>query len=285
MTTTGIPSMLVTGASGHLGRRVVEILLEARPSHIIATTRHPDKIKDLAARGVEVRWADFDEPDTLADAFAGAERMLLISTDALDRPGRRLSQHCKAIDAAVHAGVQHIVYTSLTHPEPGSPVLIAPDHHGTEAALEASGLGSTSLRNNLYTDLLLMSLPRAVASGELVAAAGTGGAAYVTREDCARAAAAALASPFNGQRKLDVTGPGVVTHAELAGLASELTGRPVSYVASEPEALRVRLMEAGMPGPVADLWVSFDVGIARGLFGSATKAVAELTGREPTSAL
>jgi NAD(P)H dehydrogenase (quinone) len=261
----------------------VEILLEARAGHLIATTRHPDKIEDLAARGVEVRRADFDEPDTLTDAFAGAKRMLLISTDALDRPGRRLEQHRKAIDAAVHAGVQHIVYTSLIHPEPGSPVLIAPDHYGTEAALEASGLGFTSLRNNLYSDLLLMSLPRAVASGHLVAAAGTGGAAYVTREDCARAAAAALASPFTGQRRLDVTGPGVVTHAELAGLASELTGRPVSYVASEPEALRVRLMEAGMPGPVADLWVSFDVGMARCLFGPATKAVAELTGREPTS--
>ena len=278
------PSLLVTGGSGHLGRRVVELLLDSRAGHVITTTRHPEKIGDLAARGAEIRRIDFDDDlETVTEAFTGAGRMLLVSTDALDRPGRRYEQHQKAINAAVRAGLRHIVYTSLTHPEPGSPVLIAPDHHQTELALEASGLGVTFLRNNLYTDLLLMSLPRAVASGHLVAAAGAGGAAYVTRDDCARAAAAALTSDFAGHRKLDVTGPEVVTYAELADLAGQLTARPVSYVAVDPEKLRAGMVEAGMPRPVADLWVSFDVGMAQGLFAPAARTVAELTGHEPTS--
>lgn len=278
------PSVLVTGASGHLGRRVVELLLEARAGHVIATTRHPDRIHDLAERGVEVRRADLEEDvASISEALTGAERMLLVSTDALDRPGHRLEQHQRAIAAAVRAGVRHVVYTSLVHPEPGSPVLIAPDHHGTEVALESAGFGFTMLRNNLYADLLLMSLPYAVVSGQLAAAAGTGGAAWVTREDCARVAAAALASDFTGRRKLDVTGPEVVTYAQLAGLATELSGRPVSYVALEPEAMRARSVEAGMPAPVAELMVSFDVGMARGLFGPAAGTVAELTGHAPTS--
>lgn len=277
-------TMLVTGASGHLGRRVIELLLERQAGPIIGTTRHPDRLKDLAARGVEIRRVDFDDdPERIAEAFVGTDRMLLVSTDALDRPGRRFEQHERAINAGLRAGVRHIVYTSLSRPEPDSPVLIAPDHYRTEAALDGSGLGFTALRNNLYTDLLLMSLPQAVASGRLVAAAGTGGAAYVTREDCARAAAAALASDITGRQKLEVTGPHVVTQRELASLVGELTGRPVSYVAVDPETLRAGLVEAGMPRPVADLWVSFDVGMAQGLFAPAARTVADLTGHEPTS--
>lgn len=286
MSRSGTRSVLVTGASGHLGRRVVEMLLEARAGHVIATTRHPERIHDLARQGVQVRRADLDEDvATISRAFVGAERMLLVSTDALDRQGHRLEQHQRAIAAAVSAGVRHVVYTSIVHPEPGSPVLIAPDHYGTEVALESAGLGYTVLRNNLYADLLLMSLPRAVASGRLEAAAGTGGAAYVTREDCARVAAAALVSDFTGKRTLDVTGPEVVTYALLASLATELSGRPVSYVGLEPEAMRTRLVEGGMPAPVAELMVSFDLGLARGLFGPASRTVTELTGHPPTSIL
>ncbi|ARA94938.1 NAD(P)-dependent oxidoreductase [Rhodothermaceae bacterium RA] len=276
-------TLLVTGASGHLGRRVVELLLEARPSSLIATTRHPDRLEDLARRGVDVRAADFDRPETLPAAFAGAERLLLISTDTVDRPGRRAEQHRRAIEAAVQAGVRHIVYTSLFGVAPDSPVLIAGDHLQTEQALEASGVGFTALRNNLYTDLLLMSLPPAVASGTLYAAAGDGGAAYVTREDCARAAAAALASDFEGSRRLEITGPGVVTYHDLAALASELSGRPVTYVPVDPEGYVAGAVAAGLPEPVARLMASFDVAMQQGRFGPATDAVRTLTGQDPTS--
>jgi NAD(P)H dehydrogenase (quinone) len=283
MTTTHQQTLLVTGASGHLGRRVIELLLEANAGHVIATSRSPEKLADLAARGVEVRQADFDDPSSLAAAFAGADRLLLISTDALDGTDRRQVQHRNAVEAAEQAGVKHVIYTSLTRPEPGSPIAIAPDHYATEQALAASSLGWTLLRNNVYTDMFLMSLPHAVATGQLVAATGTGGAGYVTREDCARAAAAALAAQDSGRTTLDITGPAVVTHAELAQILSAITERPVTYVAVPPEAMVAGMVAAGLPEPVAKVYVTFDVAIAQGALAVASSAVADLTGRAPQS--
>ena len=274
------PRLLVTGASGQLGRRVVELLLAQGISNIIATTRNPEGLADLAARGVDVRKADFDE-EGLAEAFAGAERRLLVSTDAVGQPGKRFLQHNAAIDAAAKAGVKHLVYTSLTHPVTDSPVLLAPDHIKTELALEASGLGYTALRNNLYTDLLLMSLPAAIGMGQLFSAAGEEGAAYVTREDCARAAAAALSSDFEGKRQLEISGPQVVTYAALAEMASELSSTKVTHVPIQPHVLKAGMIQNGVPEVIADLMVSFEEGMAKGLFAPATDAVAELTGEQP----
>jgi NAD(P)H dehydrogenase (quinone) len=276
-------TLLVTGASGHLGRRVVELLLAAGEDHIAVTTRTPDQVADLAARGVSVRRADFDDPGSLPAAFAGVDRLLLVSTDALDRPGRRLAQHRGAISAARAAGVAHVVYTSVVNPGPESPVTLAPDHHGTELALEESGLGFTALRNSLYTDLLLHTLPRAVATGQLVTASGTGATTYVTREDCARIAAAALAAASTGRRAVDVTGPEALTGADIARITSELTGRPVTHVAIPADDLRAGLLGAGLPPPIADVYVSFDVAVARGFFAQVSPAVQELTGRAPAS--
>ena len=192
---------------------MIELLIEANAGYIIAATRTPEKIAHLAARGVEVRPADFDDPGSLATAFAGADRLLLISTDVLDGTDRRIIQHRNAVNAAVQAGVRHVVYTSLTNPEPGSPIAIAPDHYATEQALAASPLDWTVLRNNIYTDYQLSGLARAVATGKLVAAAGAGGVGYVTRDDCARAAFAALVAHSSGREVLDITGPAIVTQA------------------------------------------------------------------------
>jgi len=276
-------TLLVTGGSGGLGRRVLELLLEAKAGNLIATTRKPEKLADLAARGVVVRKADFEDPGSLPDAFAGADRLLLISTDAVDKPGRRIAQHRAALDAAVRAGVKHVIYTSLTAPEPDSPITFAPDHYGTEQALAASQMGWTILRNNVYTEGLIRSLPQAVASGKLVAAAGDGGAAYVTREDCARAAASALAAQGLNRKILDITGPAVVTHSDLARIASDLTGRPVIYTSIPADELRKGMMAAGIPEVFADIMVSFDVARAKGTLAVVSNAVQELTGRAPTS--
>src|ERR1700722_8416773 len=142
-------TLFVTGAGGHLGRRVVEILLEKGAGKIVAGTRKPEKLADLAARGVEVRPADFDDPKGLEAALAGVDRVLIISTDAIDRPGRRLAQHRAAVAAATRAAVKHVVYTSMPNPET-SPVVFAPDHLGTEQALKASGISYTILRNCWY---------------------------------------------------------------------------------------------------------------------------------------
>jgi NAD(P)H dehydrogenase (quinone) len=276
-------TLLVTGASGHLGRHVVELLLEAEAGHLIATTRSPEKLTDLAERGVEVRQADFDQPEGLATAFAGADRLLLISTDALMVPGQRLTQHRAAVEAAVQAGVKHVVYTSLIRPEPGSPITIAGDHYGTEQALAASPLDWTVLRNNVYTNTLLMSLPQAVTTGQLVAAAGDGGVGYVTREDCTRAAAAALNATTSGRTTLDVTGPEVVTYTELAQIASDITGRPVSYVKVPLEEMVKGMVEAGLPQGPAEALASFHTATAQGTLAIATDTVTELTGTAPQS--
>ena len=141
--------LLVTGASGHLGRQVVELLLETHSGTIIAVTRTPEKLADLSRRGVIVLQADFDDPASLVQAFQGVDRLLLISTDALDAPGRRINQHRNAIKAAEQAGVKHVVYTSLMNPGPDSPVFLAPDHSTTEEALKESKEKINSLTNDL----------------------------------------------------------------------------------------------------------------------------------------
>lgn len=283
MTQSSTQTLLVTGGSGHLGRRVIELLLAANAGHVVTTTRTPEKLADLAAQGVEVRQGDFDQPDSLAAAFAGVDRLLLISTDALGEPGKRLAQHRNAVAAAVQAGVKHVVYTSLVNPEPGSPITFAGDHYGTEQALADSALDWTILRNNVYMDMLLMSLPQVIASGHLVAAAGEGGVGYVTREDCARAAAAALAGATPGRVTLDVTGPEVVTYADLARMASELTGRPVSYVSVSTEDMVAGMVQAGLPPFLAEALVSFHTAAAQGDHGFTTSVVADLTGTAPQS--
>jgi len=280
--------LLVTGASGHLGRRVVELLLsgprgpsEARK--IIALTRTPDKLAEFAARGVEVRMGDFDRPDALQAAFRGAERILIISTDSLDRPGRRLEQHLGAVKAAKAAGASHLVYTSLTHPGPDSPITLAPDHWATEQAIREAFHSYTVLRNNLYTDHLLMGLSRALSAGKLANAFGKGAVGYVTREDCAQAAAGALASRFDGNAVLDITGPAVVSQAELAALCSELSGKPLQYLAIDAQTATKNALAAGFPAPIAELLISFEVAGNLGQLAVASSAVLELSGRAPSS--
>lgn len=274
-------ALLVTGASGQLGRRVVELLLEAKLGRpIVALSRQPGKLDDLARLGVEVRAADFDDPASLPTAFRGVGRALLVSTDAI---GRRVAQHRAAIDAAARAGVAQLVYTSLPNPGPENEALVAPDHRETEAALVASPLGFTVLRNNLYIDLGLPAAKRAVGEGVLVGASGEGRAAFVTREDCARAAAAALAAEFSERRFLDVTGPAALSAADVAAVLAEVSGRPVIARSIPAAALRDGLVAAGIPAGHADVIVSFEVARASGRLATVSTAVRDLTGREPTS--
>ncbi|GAB4529026.1 MAG: SDR family oxidoreductase [Anaerolineae bacterium] len=273
-------TLLVTGASGHLGRRVIELLLEEQAGTIIATTRHPEKLADLAARGVVVRYANFDEESSLLSAFTGADRLLLISTDALDEPGKRLRQHTTAVRAAEQAGVSHVVYTSLIAAD-DSPVLFAPDHAGTEKALAASPMGWTVLRNNLYMELLIQSVSQAYQTGGLFSATGDGKVSYITREDCARAAAAALADVFEGQRILDITGAEALSQAEVAQIAGTLTGQPLTHTPIPVEALVQAMTGAGLPQPVAEVFASLDVAVAQGKMATVSEAFQTLTGEAP----
>lgn len=280
---TPAPILLVTGASGQLGSAVVRHLLDTLQlpaERLIVTTRSPDGLADLAARGVTVRVADFDQPDTLAAAFTGADRLLLVSTDALMEPGKRLTQHRAAAQAAVDAGVKHVVYTSLPSADT-SHVSFAPDHWGTEQALSASPLGWTVLRNAWYFENLAYSLPTALASGEWATAAGEGRIAYIARDDLARAAASALASDATTNQVFTLTGEHAWSARDVASRVSALTGKPLAVVDITSEQLAEGLKTHGFPPVLADVFASFDTATAAGDLGEITADYARLTGQSP----
>ncbi len=273
-------SVLATGASGQLGRRVLELLLEQPAGPIIATTRRPEALAAFAARGVDVRRADFDDPASLGPAFRGARRALLISTDELGG-GRRLAQQIAAVEALAAAGVEHVVYTSLPGAESSS-VTFAPDHAGTEAALAASRLDYTILRNNIYADMLPLWIAPALATGKLVNARGDGALALITRDDCARIAAAALTSDRTGRHTFELTGPDALTTADLIALVRDVLGRALEHVRVPVDAVVRGMIDHGLPPHLAEIYGSLDVAIARGELGHVTGDAARLLGRAPT---
>lgn len=273
--------LLVTGAGGQLGRRVAELLLEAGAPHVIATTRDPARLADLAARGVEVRAADFDDPASLQAAFAGVDRLLLVSTDALDRPGRRLAQQRAAVAAAAAAGVNHLAYTSAPAARPQAQGL--DDHFWTEAAIIAEpSLTWTILRHHIYAEVILMGAGHALAEGVLHTATGGRGRAYVTREDCARADAAALLGA-EGRQILEVSGPEAITQDQLAALLAKVAGRPLVHQDVPLDALRAGLAGAGLPPLLVELLATFDHDAAEGRHAVVTDTVERLTGRAPAT--
>lgn len=280
--TSANTTLLVTGAGGQLGRQVVENLLQSGVRNLIAASRDPGKLADVAKRGIETRRADFDDPASLDTAFRGVDRLLLISTDNLADPGRRSRQHRAAIAAAERAGVRHVVYTSAPSPYPTPKDSLINDHFWSEQALAASKLDWTILRNHLYADLLLMSLPHAIQGGKLFSATGKAGRNYVTRADCAAAAAGALLKG-QGKQIFDVTGPAPITQDELAAIAGQLAGKTVAHIAVSPRDLAAGLTQAGLPPFLVDALVAFDVDASRGHHAIQAPTVQDLAGRAPTA--
>ena len=276
-------TILVTGAAGQLGQRVIHHLLETykiAPADIVAATRSPDKLAELSAKGVVTRKADFDDAANLAQAFAGVDRLLIISTDSLDTPGKRLAQHKAAIDAAKAAGVKHIFYTSMPNPDK-SLVTFAPDHLGTEAAIKASGLGYTILRDAWYMDNFMMSLPHNLQGGKWYTATAGGKAPYISREDCALAIAAALASSNTDSRTYTLTGSTSYSITDIASTVSAITGRPLEVIDVTDEQLSGGMTGAGLPPVVVDMLVSADANIRAGNFDQLSADFTTLTGKEP----
>ncbi|MBY0243625.1 MAG: NAD(P)H-binding protein [Burkholderiaceae bacterium] len=275
--------LLVTGASGQLGQRVIHHLLNTlavAPGRIIATSRNPDSLTQLAALGVTVRAADFEDTASLHAAFTGAQRALLISTDALDRPGRRLAQHQAALSAAVSAGVQHLAYTSMPLPD-NSPLLIAADHADTEKAISGSNLaGWTILRNHWYFENLFMSLPSALASGRWYSAAGQGKIAHIARDDLALAAATALLTG-EGKHTYTLSGAQAFTTEEIAAAVSQATGKAIEVVPVPVDGLIQGMVAAGLPAPLAAVFASFDTNTAAGRVANLSDDFQTLTGTSP----
>ncbi len=271
----------ITGASGPLGRAAAEHLLElVDPRELVLTTRRPEHLRDLAARGVQVRRADFDDPGTLPAAFAGVSRLLLVSTDQV---GSRLAGHRAAVQAATAAGVKRIVYTSVPEPVDGNPATVVADHAGTEQILRDSGMGWTVLRNNLYAHLQVGAVEHAAATGRLLTNYGPGAAAFVTRADCAAAAAGAMFQDDQQDRALDVTGPAGVTAAGVAALASELGQREVEVIQVDDAEFADGLRASGLPEHAVDLVTSFGAAIRGGYLSRVTDTVEHLAGRPPTA--
>jgi NAD(P)H dehydrogenase (quinone) len=275
--------ILVTGASGQLGSAIVSYLLKAgqvAASDIIAASRNPAKLSALADQGVETRAVDFDDAASLESAFAGIDRVLLISTDELASPGKRLAQHKAAVAAASKAGVGHILYTSMPNPDK-SLVSFAPDHLGTEEAIKASGMAYTIIRNSWYIDNYFMGMPHNLQAGQWFTSMGDGRVSNISRDDCAAAAAAALANPPAGNVTLTLTGAELLNAEEIAAAVSKAAGKPLKVVPVTDEQLAAGVAGAGMPPFVVELVVSADANIRAGNFAVLTDVFETLTGRKP----
>jgi NAD(P)H dehydrogenase (quinone) len=275
---TASETILVTGASGKLAQLTLAALLKGGQNNLIATTRDPSKLDGLSTKGVDVRRADFKNPAGLAEAFEGATRVLLISTPDT---GERVEHHKNAVTAAKAAGVKHIMYTSLVNLEE-SIAVVAPDHTATEKDIKESGLKYTFLRNNTYAENLLFSLPGALETGTLHGCAGNGKVSYVTRLDCANAAAGALINASDCENTVwDITGSQAYSYAELAALVSEIKNKKVVYRDLSTEEYKAVLIKSGLPEKYASLFASFDLSTKNGDVAMVSGAVRKLTGKQP----
>ncbi|MGR7025713.1 NAD(P)H-binding protein [Geodermatophilus sp. URMC 62] len=269
----------VTGATGHLGRRAVEELLErgVAAGDVVAVARRPEAADGLAARGVQVREGDYSRPETLPPALAGVDRLLLISGS---EPGQRVAQHRAVIEAAAVAGVQRIVYTSIAHADTSTNPL-AEEHRGTEEALRGAGVPATVLRNSWYVENYTSQLDTYLATGEILGAAGEGRVSIAPRADYAVAAAAALLADDEGTVVRELGGPGV-TLADLAAAVSEVTGTTVRYRDVPAEQLVAALQAAGLDAGTAGFVAAIDTSIARGELDTGDADLAALLGRPVT---
>jgi NAD(P)H dehydrogenase (quinone) len=273
--------IVVTGASGQLGRLVIQSLLKTVPAAgIVAAVRQPAAVADLAALGVQVRQADYAQPATLDAAFQGATKVLLISSSAL---GERVAQHGNVIDAARRAGVALLAYTSLLHADT-SPLGLAAEHTATEALLRASGVPHVLLRNGWYTENYLAGLPAVLQHGAVIGSAGDGRIASAARADYAAAAAAVLTRDDQAGQVHELAGDTSYTLAEFAAEVGCQTGRAIPYV-NLPEAdYRGALLGAGLPEPIAQLLADSDVGASKGGLFDDGHRLSALIGR-PTATL
>jgi NAD(P)H dehydrogenase (quinone) len=273
-------SIIVTGAAGHIGRLVAEELLERiAPEHVVLVTRRPEALDELSARGADVRYGDFDDPASLRDAFAGGDRMLLISTDAL---GRRLRQHRAAIDAAAAAGVGHVVFTSHVSPVARNPVgAVAREAGETEAMLQRSGLAWTVLRFGSFAELQLAPAAVAVRNRRLITNVGDGRIVFVSRRDCAEAAAVTLTTDGHAGKTYEITGPKALSVSDLVELYADVSGQQLKVVQLGDTMLTWVLGSIGTPMPFIRAAIGFGQAARLGYFDVVDPAFERLAGRPP----
>ncbi len=272
--------LLVTAATGQLGRLVVLKLLESVPADRIAVAvRDPSKAADLAARGVSVRHADYARAETLSAAFAGVGRLLFISGSEV---GARMAQHRNVIDAAKGAGVGLIAYTSMLRADTNPLRLLADEHQQTEALLADSGVASVVLRNGWYTENQTASIPVALAHGAVLGCAGDGRFSSASRADYAAAAAAVLSGDGHAGRTYELAGDASFTLADFAAEIARQSGKPVAYKDLPAAEFEAALKAAGLPPAIAGLVATAEAAAAKGALFDDGKQLSRLIGRPTT---
>lgn len=269
----------VTGATGQLGRLVIAALLKKVPANqIIAAVRSPEKAKDLADLGVQVRQADYSKPETLDSAFKGAEKLLLISSSEV---GQREAQHNAVIAAAKRTGVKLLAYTSLLHADK-SPLGLGVEHRATEKALSESGIPFVLLRNGWYTENYAASIAPALAHNAFIGSVGEGRISSAARQDYAEAAAAVLVLEDQGAKIYELAGDESYTLAEFSAEIAHQSGKKVDYV-NLPEAEFARaLLGAGLPEGLANMLADSDAGAEKGGLFDDSHSLSKLIGRPTT---
>ncbi len=269
-------SLAITGATGQLGRLVIQKLKARVPASApMGLVRSTAKAADL---GIAVREADYERPETLGPALDGVDTLLLISSSEV---GKRAAQHRNVLAAASQAGVQHIVYTSLLHAD-RSPLDLAVEHRATEDALKASGIRFTILRNGWYTENYTASVPGSLANGAFFGSAGDGRISSATRADSAEAAAVVLAGKGHEGKTYELAGDESYTLADLAAELSRLTGRTIPYRNLTEAEYAAALLQAGLPDSLAKAIAGWDTGAANGALFDDSRALSTLIGRPTT---
>lgn len=269
----------ITGASGQLGRLVIEQLLEKIPAQqVLALVRDPTKVADLSLRGVQVRTADYNRPETLLPALEGADKLLLISSSEL---GRRVAQHRNVIEAATQAGVALLAYTSILHADT-SPLGLAVEHRETEALIKASTLSSVILRNGWYTENHIDGIPAILQHGVVLGCADDGRFATAARADYAAAAVAVLLGEHQQGKVYELAGDTAYRLSELAEEVSRQSGKKITYQNLPQANFKAALVAAGFPEPFADLLADSDAGAAKGGLFDDSRQLGRLIGRATT---
>ena len=277
--------ILVTGATGQLGLQIVQQLAVRLPGagagRLAVSVRDPERAGALAARGIEVRRGNFDQPEALRATFVGASRLVIVSTDG--PKAQRIAQHRNAIEAARAAGVEHILYTSFLDADAASPSEFAQVHADSEAALVASGVGHTILRNGMYADFLPMTFAGALNSGLLQLPAGEGRVSYLSRNELAAAIAAATVAPRLEKRIYELTGQTAHDYHDLAARVGTATGKTLRYEPVGEDAYAGVLAGVGMPAWLARAMANMFTAVAAGRLARTTNDFAALVGHPPKS--
>ncbi|EPF6065862.1 SDR family oxidoreductase [Enterobacter cloacae] len=270
----------ITGATGQLGRLVIEQLLKTVPANqIVAVVRNPAKAEALSQQGIVVRQGDYTDQAALTTALKGVEKLLLISSSEV---GQRATQHQNVINAAKAAGVTFIAYTSLLHAD-NSPLGLHVEHVATEKALATSGIPYALLRNGWYTENYLASAPPALEHGVFIGAAGEGKIASATRADYAAAAAKVVSEEGHAGKVYELAGDSAWTMSELAAELSKQSGKPVVYQNMSEADFAAALKSVGLPAGLADMLADSDVGASKGGLFDDSHTLSKLIGRPTTS--